>query len=506
MRNHQSALESHKGSYLAVMLLAFSSGLAAILVAAYSHGLWYDELFTLYVTRPGLELGFALRNYWLADNHPPLYYFMSWATNFLGDAVEPRRLLNLTGFFGACLVLAQVWRKDAIDRGILTLFVLGMLASQGFAGLAAELRSYFLSLLVPGLLAILLVALRVPREEANHRNHFKQTAIMLGLVSAVALNLHFITTIVSCALLGAFFLRAVIQKDRATRNTVCIVGVIGIIPFLVFTAYAFSNLEANTRNFWAEPGLRAGGHILAETALRSSIDIWPLVVLAVPAIGGLIHRLLHRRPLDRFDIDLLTLFGALGLFVAALFAVQSIRPVIVDYYLVCATGPATLLCAMGAGRTLGQLPDGASRVVLVFLGAWSLIMLGHNTLRSLDWPSSYTPSAQFVRDVVRDCPTTIVHRDPYPHKELTALPPDENRVVSLMSYQVLADRYRFDLAPWDSRAMSRECPTLFWSNNDNARDRTEAVLYRLRAQGYPVSRLRRHQLGSGVVHAAPPER
>ena len=272
MRNQHPTRDSQNGLYLAVMLFALFGGLAAILVAAYSHGLWYDELFTLYVTRPGLDLGFALKNYWLADNHPPLYYFLSWVTNFLGNAIEPRRLVNLTGFIGACLVILQAWREDDVDRNILSLFVLGMLASYGFAGLAAELRSYFLSLLAPGLLAILLVVISPSRQDVGNRNQQRRMAVMLGLVSAVALNLHFITTIVSCALLGAFFLRAIIQKDHTAQRTIFVVGLIGIIPFLLFTALAFVNLEANTRSFWAEPGLRAGARIVAETAWRSAVE------------------------------------------------------------------------------------------------------------------------------------------------------------------------------------------------------------------------------------------
>ena len=115
---------------------------------------------------------------------------------------------------------------------------------------------------------------------------------------------------------------------------------------------------------------------------------------------------------------------------------------------------------MGAGRTLWRMPKRLSRVTVVVLAAWSLVMLGLNTHRSLDWPSSYAPSAQFVRDVTRDCPTTIVHRDPYPHKELTALPPDENRVVSLMSYQVLAELYPVRACPLDVARRVESLPDL----------------------------------------------
>ncbi len=485
-------------------LIAALAGLAAILVSIRQHGLWYDELFTLYVTRPGLYLEFALNEYWLQDNHPPLFYFLSWTTNFLGNSVELRRLINAAAFLAACGVFATIWRRRIIAPTTLTLFAFAMIAGHLFAGIAAELRSYFISLLLPGLLALLLLELARPLAEGGSQPARARPVISTFVVAALAMNLHFITTIVASSLFAAFFLRALLERNAFALRWTFASGAVALAPFLILTVLAFAKLEANTRSFWAEPGLVQGLRTLLETGLGSVPDILPLAIIALAGLLLIVLRIMRERVLRVSDRDLLTICAALVIFGIAVLAVHAIRPVIVGYYLVGAIGPATLACALAATGALGGLTRRGQIVGVGTVVIWSLGALFINTSHSLRWETSYHPNAQFVRDTLEACPQTLVHRDPYPHRDLTALPPEENRIVSLMSYGFLADLYGFELEPWESRAMAGTCPTLFWANYDNYRHPAGTVLKRLRRRGYPVTSLKRVQLGYGVVHVAPP--
>ena len=66
----------------------------AIVWTSLNRGPWYDEFYTQLVTRPDRGIVASVRESWLYDNHPPLFYLLSWLTGWLGP-VEQHRLLNL---------------------------------------------------------------------------------------------------------------------------------------------------------------------------------------------------------------------------------------------------------------------------------------------------------------------------------------------------------------------------------------------------------------------------
>ena len=84
------------GVMLAIVIVSL---VAAMSWAMRLRGPWYDEFYTLYVTRPDIPLSHAFDR-WLADNHPPLFYALVRATAKLGSTVEERRVVNLILFAG----------------------------------------------------------------------------------------------------------------------------------------------------------------------------------------------------------------------------------------------------------------------------------------------------------------------------------------------------------------------------------------------------------------------
>src|SRR5690606_12076528 len=113
----------------------------------------------LYVTRPQLGLNYALREYWLNDNHPPLYYFLSWSTNFLGDDFIARRYLNFAIFIAVSFGFLAVARAKLIPPATIVVYAASVVAVGDFFGTASQLRSYFLSLAIVALLSLLLTVL-----------------------------------------------------------------------------------------------------------------------------------------------------------------------------------------------------------------------------------------------------------------------------------------------------------------------------------------------------------
>jgi hypothetical protein len=487
------------------IFLAGIAGFIAIMLSIAFNAVWHDELFTLYVTRPDIGLDFALREYWLQDNHPPLFYFLSWATNSLGDSAEPRRLINAAAFVAYFAIIVWIWRTGLATPTVLALYLLIVISAGSFAASAGDLRSYFFSLIFPGIMSLLLIALcHTPDGQLRERS----PRTMYGLFAVTAVlrtNLHFITSIVACSLLAVFALRALLERNRIALRWIVGCGAVGVSIFVVLTAIAFPRLESNTRQFWAEPGVWNGFKTLARTGLETALCALPIVALALPCLFTLFRKVLSGDRLDHGERDIVSLFAALALFVVVLLVIQFIRPVIVDYYLVAVVGPAGLLCAIAAARTISHAPPRIGRAVLWLAFLWSLVALAINTYAAIELSPRCRQSSQFVRDAIIACPDTIVHREPAAHRGLSSLAPDENRTVSYLAYHVLAEKYGFTFDPWNSRRVSQTCPTLFWSPYDNEFETAQSALQRLRAKGFAIDRLQRIPLGGGVVFQSSPQ-
>ena len=476
-----------------VTTLAFAAFVVAAVWTLFERGPWYDEFYTLYVTSPRLPLLEALRERWLADNHPPLFYALARATALLGDTAEPRRLMNVAiaaaTFAGGWVVVRQVQ-----SLRIPAIAMLLTVAAQPLAMFeVSELRSYFLSLCSLALLVLAVLAewLGQPRRRLR--------ALAAG-AALVAFNTHIVTTVIAGALVAPFLALTLLRGDRARFLTIALpVGLAGI-TFVAVTAFQLPLWLHNTGNFWIPAGFDAARWPLEHTLART-LSANPVVTMG-SLIGGIlfaVHGVRERR-LSR-ELEAVMLLGIGAAFAAAtLIAIHLVRPLLIEKYLV------GLIPVIAAGMALGFAETGRAmgrkrEIVLLVAGlAVTLGMIPGNA-REAAAVASWNGSASLVAKVVESCPGTAVHFDPAFVNEYTmALPPKDNRDVIPFAYRMMAARHGFVLEPQQSRRIPTRCPALIWGEHDASHIFTAAsVLSHERERGFGFDRLLLYRAGDGWV-------
>lgn len=257
-------------------------GFAAALVWTVSRrGPWYDEFYTWFVTRPDRPLLAALRDSWLADNHPPLFYLLAWAGGWAAGQIETLRLLNLAAL---AATLAAGWvlvrRRPRLWLPA-ALVVLVLATSSSTLAAATELRSYFLSTCAAAMVMLALVSGWLSRRPATK----PEQAALWGAV-LIGFNLHIITTLILGAVLVPFLAAAGWwRRDLLRRWLPAVLG--GGLVFVAITALQASHWQGNTVKFWipagAAPALRAIGYALQRIAEANL----PLLAAALAGTGWL---------------------------------------------------------------------------------------------------------------------------------------------------------------------------------------------------------------------------
>lgn len=185
-------------------LLALAALLAAAIPAMLGRGPWYDEFYTFYAADPGLGFWQALQTRWLPDNHPPLFYALSWASGWLGEGVEQRRFVNLFILAGFVAGFAVLWRVAPVMAQALRRW--GPVYAVALAGCSiavltlAELRSNFLAFAASALLVAALATVGSP----DARQPGRAGWAVLALAMLAGFNTHFTATVI-CGCLGASF-------------------------------------------------------------------------------------------------------------------------------------------------------------------------------------------------------------------------------------------------------------------------------------------------------------
>jgi hypothetical protein len=476
-------------SFVALMLT-----LAAIVWADLHRGPWYDEFYTQFVTRPGVPWGQALRQSWLADNHPPLFYMLSRATDWLG-AIPLHRLLNpalgLVAVAGAWVVLRDLPGMAPVAAGL----ALGLAACPWTLLAGSELRSYFLSLCAGTLLALCLCVIRMGGRSRG--------LVRVYAVSAmVAFNVHIVTSLTAGALILPFLLEAFVRRDRQSGRIIAIPALAG---GLVFTATSLIQLPlwlANTQVFWIEPGF-SSGRWAVEWAVLHTLSGNVLLVAGALAGVGLMLRDAARRQGSGEGSALLLLACGLGMAVVGLIAVHMVRPMLIEKYLTALVGGLCVLLALGFARLLRAAGLRWGVVVLLLALGVSGLSLWANTRQAIARPG-WMGTGRMIAAMVARCPGGVVHTDPRWNANVVTALPRDNALVVPFAYRSVADDLGFSLAPAGSRTMAATCPTIFWGEHDGAHHYTrDIVLADLHAAGFPVTTLNFHRIDDGWVAVAP---
>ncbi|MDE8652666.1 hypothetical protein [Novosphingobium album (ex Liu et al. 2023)] len=478
------------GAMIALALLA----LAVALVWTDLHrGPWYDEFYTDYVTRGGQSWLRQLRESWLADNHPPLFYILARASAWLGE-IETRRLLNLAfaalALAGGGLVVRDAPRLLPAAGGLALLLA----ANPWTVWAGSDLRSYFLSQCAGAVLALSLAALWI---EGTPGSRGRRAAYWGALF--FAFNTHIITTIIAGALVLAFLAGAAWRKDWPQLRALLVPALASAALFLVVSAIQYPMWEANTRVFWLAPGFDSARYAI-EYAVQRTIGANPVVLLAALAGCGLLAReAVRSRTLPGELGALLLLATGVAIAVAGLIAIHLLRPILIEKYLSALTATVAAGVALGFGRALVALPARAAQVLLLAGLAWTLYALAGNAERTVARNSWLGTGRLIAREAAR-CADTAVHTDGFWNADVMAMSPADNRLVAPYAYRSVARRLGFRIERDGSRRISARCPTLFWAEHDTRHRFDEAaILAHLRNRGFALDAITLYRIGDGWV-------
>ena len=481
-------MQAHRARSAMAGLLAAATSVAMLFAIA-RRSPWYDEYYTLYVTRPGLPLREAWPM-WLADNHPPLFYALAWASNTLGVAAEPRRLLNLAIALAVALALAALAARRPRLRTTLFAYATGLAASAPLIDRVAELRGNFLALAAGAIAVAALVALVQPGRLS------RRGALALGATLALAWSVHLAATVIVGALALAFALRLWLAGDRTAALRFLAICALAGVPFVASMGLQASTIAANTRSFWIPGGLSAARWVI-EGQLLAALSANPALTLAGSA--GLVRLALQDMRARRLSTDSATVAafaGGLALALALLVAIHLMRPFVVDRYLVTLHPIVAMILALGTARLARDMMRGRLLLDLCLVAA-ALLALAHNVPRTLARPGWDGTAARIARIVAR-CPQTQVIADLRWNADVMALPPVENRAVVPWAYAQVAARHHFALS--HSARRKGPCPTIYWAEHVAARRASPAQV----AAAIGVRSGRMERIGDGWIFIAQP--
>ncbi len=479
----------------ALSWLVAAGFLLALGWACLMRGPWYDEFYTWYVTRP--ERGFAesLRTSWLADNHPPLYYALTWPLRQQGGTIELHRLASL-GVVGAALTGAWVLLRGQPRLWLLgAAFLLVLVGHEGALRAGSELRSYFLSYAA---CAVLVLALTTAWLEQGLPRRGQR--IVLAAALLVAFNTHIATSLIAGALTLPFLLAAWLRGNRALAWTLARPALAAGFILLAVSAVQVPQWNRQTAQFWIPAGFDAARWSFEYALRRTLVSNWAVTLAG--AAGGLmlLVQARRRRRLDaRAEAWLLLAAGSV-LAGAILLGLHALRPIVIERYLIGLVPAFAMLLALGFTRVAEWLP---ARLALLLLTIAALLAGGSmaESATRAAARQSWSGTAALIAKVQHACPATAVHIDPDHWNAWTmSFPPADNRPAFFAAYALMAQRSGFTLEPLASRRMPTTCPTLFWAEHDTLRSFDPArITAHLRAQGFAVDGVWQYRLDHGWV-------
>lgn len=487
-----------KKLHVSTILLVAAALAAAIVWACLHRGPWYDEFYTQYVTRTGPDWTQALRASWLADNHPPLYYALARATDWLGR-IETHRLLNLAIGVVSLLAGAAIVRDVPRLLPASTALLLLLAGNEWSVLSASELRSYFLSLCAGTLLALSLTALELTRTGGSWPRRLTYAATVL-----IAFNTHIVTTLIAGSLILPFVVAAVLRRDWRYLRALILPPLVAGLLFVIVSLIQLPYWEANTHSFWITGGLGSARWAI-EYALLECLEANPLILAGALAGVAIMGRDLLRDRSACEGIAILALLASgvvLGL--AVLTAIHLLHPMLIEKYLTAIIGAVSVGIALACGRLLRALGPTSGTLFLtlaLLLSLWALCESLSRTVARYSWYGT----GHFVAETIASCPGTLVHGDRFWNADVMALSPADNRAVAPFGYRTVAAHFGFALEPEPSRRLARGCPTLFWAEHDTRHEFSDAmILAHLRASGFAVSAISVHRIGDGWVAAVEP--
>jgi hypothetical protein len=445
----------------------------AVMIWSTAHkGVWFDEIWSKWMSSRELGLAEVARERWFQDLHPPLFYLYNWAASaIIGPEIAAHRGINMVLLAALGGIGAYIWHIRTAMRPALVVGALLLLSNRDIV-LLAEYRSYALIACSTAALTLLLgEVLARGRDLALPAD--RTLMLLLGALIMLSLNLHYISTLICGITIGVFSL------DRARlgqwRWFAMMMGVATLAMLPVFGALwaERSFMAAAVPDFWVKTSVFAAFKMMGgKVAFAAGLN---LVVIGYFALA-LHERFIKncREGVGDGSWHFATLAGLSVLASCALLlAVNVFRPVIVPRYLI-ALSPITIvvLAVIVADRIAAQ-----RWIFIAFLANAAIVALV--LMWSIQKKPAWDEGARIVAAAVRACPDTIVYSiwrmDGYPVSKFTALPNEIPFITWAMAdigrKYGLSPRFIDPATPPAALPLSPAgCPTILWVEHAAALD------------------------------------
>jgi len=445
-------------------IAAFWAAIAAIIAGtiyvSLHKGVWYDEIWPLFMGRHDLSFGQAYAGRWAYDDYPPMFYAANWLLEPLtGDFVGYRRLINLLPLLlvGLGLVLI-VRRRRELVLPVMLAASLALANPIGF-DFAVLLRAYFGQCCAWFLCLACLLAVVTSGRDYERRDRW--LALLLAASIFVSLNLHYLLSLQSALALVCFMAEEWLAGRRRWAVRIFAMTALGSLTLVIAAVVQLPLLSHMAETYWAQTTtLQAVSIIGFAFVLIWGANLAALAALAVAARrGSQWQQELDQSGARRFAI---TSAVALAVCVAAMLLFNVVRPVIIRQY-------------MAPIFPLGEVALAAMIVPAVQRHRWLLALILLNALvlaGGYSWRRSrvqdWNDNAAWIGAQVRQCPGTRVLAVPFwtvGARPESSLLHNEVEVASF-GYRQLGERYGFPLEVRGAAARpvtpAARCPTIVW--------------------------------------------
>lgn len=425
-----------------------------MLVLAATRGLWFDEFWTIFLSRHAAPAGELLRTRWGPDVHPPFYTIYTWLLEpITGDSKLAMRLTNLLGLVfvaaGCLLVSAKVGQKR-----FLAFFLLLLVSSPFFLTYFGEYRSYFLECCGATFVILLLHALHfLDRDIAARSDRSLIAGAVIGI--PLATMLHFTSGAEILIFCGIAFLYQCYRRHLGAALLLAVSMAIGVMLLAGSLALVMHfHPQGPPNNTSAVKGL---GMAIAMMGLAMCANI-------VAAVVGLL--VWWRGPAPDTSAErsyLVLMLVTLVSVVLVIAGLNAVKPFLAMRYMIAFVPAGSAPVAWLAARS--QL-----RLAIPLVAANAAVLIAGITFQQSHNRRWETYTRQ-IRDAVAACPQTQVialYTPPLlPAAGAMQAGIKNDRTVFMGGYQFLARAYGFTVAEAPATdgsgfAMRKDCPTLLW--------------------------------------------
>jgi hypothetical protein len=446
--------------------------MAAVAIwAAWHRGPWLDEFWTLWLSRHDVPLADAVRERWLIDVHPPFFTGLNWLVQtWAGDSIFSRRLMNFIPLLASLLFAAALCKRYPNTRNFIIVCVFMIATSPVFSYNMTEIRSYFTQICCMTSLIVCLYVMLTLDGAARIRDHRFLAASLFFLV-LLALNIHYVTTVVATSIVATSGLCMLVRRQRNWFFLLLSAGIVASVPLMAWFITQTAFLDQISGTFWFHVTSPVAVKILlAQIAKSFGFNLAVLI-----ALGILVSNLLQGRrdgggTVDhlRSEIDppgagpghaLFIIAMSAGLACAAvlLLAVNIKHPnLFVARYL---SAIALTTIAVVAALIVNVVRQRRRLFGLLLNGAviYGVVVISHALDRGWDGAASAILAQK------THCASSQIFATEYP---ATYVVPNQDQVID-WAYQIEAARYGFPVHVLASHAHldlsdGGRCPAMLW--------------------------------------------